>query len=710
MENNQLTQIAEHQPSSSQNKTMVVNMAMYEAVSTRETEDKKGWVTYGADNAYPNYLIDLYYSAPYHNALCNAIASMIVGDGLYATGAGSIQLSMWGTSKHIDNVCSDLKIQGGFYLEIILTADKKGVARVNHLPFENCRVSYSEETDKINGVWYSRDWKNTTKKQNKPVLIPLFTKLPSENEEDAPVRYAVYNFRQAVGSMYYPKPDYIGGLNYIELSRQIGLYHVNNIMNGFFPSIIVQFNNGQPDGNGADLMTRDFENKMSGARNAGKAIFLFNDNKDVAATFETFPLSDADKQYEYLSTQSVEATMVSHGVTTPLLFGVKNPNGFSSNADEMEQGLEIFMEKRIEPYRRMIAETIEYIMQVAGIDTKITFVDPLKQVSLQKKKVNLEIPDSFEPTNEMAAEAELGLKWREEFGRGGTEVGVARARDISNKRNLSYDTVKRMNSYFSRHEVDKEANGWNDGEDGFPTAGRIAWQLWGGDAGRDWASRIVERHREEELHSVCCSTHQSDFDDDKAIDYLKTVAEQIDLDEWEEYDEDIIVPAFDTIEEENEYLRKLSEKVTSMANPGEFVKPDDYSKWGDTGLYKLRYSYSQNISQDSRQFCKQMVALAQVGKVFRYEDIIAMGRAGVNKDFAPEGEKTYNIFEWKGGVYCHHKWERRIYFRKREGGKFLPNDGLKNDVRVANVPFVPQKGVEGVAPINTPTRGSLKYA
>ena len=71
----------------------------------------------------------------------------------------------------------------------------------------------------------------------------------------------------------------------------------------------------------------------------------------------------------------------------------------------------------------------------------------------------------------MANEAELGLMWRDEYGRGGTEVGVARARDISNKRSLSFDTVKRMNSYFSRHEVDKQATGWNNGEDGFPTVG-----------------------------------------------------------------------------------------------------------------------------------------------------------------------------------------------------------------------------------------------
>ena len=87
-----------------------------------------------------------------------------------------------------------------------------------------------------------------------------------------------------------------------------------------------------------------------------------------------------------------------------------------------------------------------------------------------------------------------------------------------------------------------------------------------------------------------------------------------------------------------------------------------------------------------------------------------MSRDGVNSQFAPEGSSTYDIFEWKGGAFCHHKWVRLVYFRKREKGKFLPNDGLKNDKRVGNVPYVPQKGVEGVAPIDTPTRGSLKYA
>ena len=101
--------------------------------------------------------------------------------------------------------------------------------------------------------------------------------------------------------------------------------------------------------------------------------------------------------------------------------------------------------------------------------------------------------ESYSPTAGMVEEAKRGLAWRREFGRGGTEIGVARARDISNGRDLPLMTVKRMASFFARHEVDKQAEGFRQGEDGYPYNGRIAWALWGGDAGKAWADAIVER-------------------------------------------------------------------------------------------------------------------------------------------------------------------------------------------------------------------------
>ena len=88
----------------------------------------------------------------------------------------------------------------------------------------------------------------------------------------------------------------------------------------------------------------------------------------------------------------------------------------------------------------------------------------------------------------MRSEAKKALAWRAEFNRGGTEVGVNSARRILSGDQLSRDLVVKMASYFARHEVDKQGEGYSPGEQGFPSAGRIAWGLWGGDAGQTWSS------------------------------------------------------------------------------------------------------------------------------------------------------------------------------------------------------------------------------
>jgi hypothetical protein len=83
----------------------------------------------------------------------------------------------------------------------------------------------------------------------------------------------------------------------------------------------------------------------------------------------------------------------------------------------------------------------------------------------------------FTPPAGVRAEAQKGLDWRSEYGRGGTAVGVARGRDLSNGTTISPETARRMKAYFDRHEIDKQGKGYRPGEDGFPSAGRIAWAL-----------------------------------------------------------------------------------------------------------------------------------------------------------------------------------------------------------------------------------------
>lgn len=95
------------------------------------------------------------------------------------------------------------------------------------------------------------------------------------------------------------------------------------------------------------------------------------------------------------------------------------------------------------------------------------------------------------PTSGMKSAAQRALDWHKEGRRGGTSVGLARANQIVNGTNLSDSTVKRMYSFFSRHEVDKKATGFNSGEEGFPSPGRVAWDLWGGDSGFSWSRQKV---------------------------------------------------------------------------------------------------------------------------------------------------------------------------------------------------------------------------
>jgi hypothetical protein len=105
--------------------------------------------------------------------------------------------------------------------------------------------------------------------------------------------------------------------------------------------------------------------------------------------------------------------------------------------------------------------------------------------------------EGFVPPQAVRNNAKRGLELRKKHGRGGTEVGVARARDLSNGAALSLDTIKRMNSYFARHEVDKKGEGW-----GVDSAGYIAWLLWGGDAGRSWARGITNKEEAKEKSTV----------------------------------------------------------------------------------------------------------------------------------------------------------------------------------------------------------------
>lgn len=122
---------------------------------------------------------------------------------------------------------------------------------------------------------------------------------------------------------------------------------------------------------------------------------------------------------------------------------------------------------------------------------------------------------TYTPTEGMASAARRALKWREEGYPGGTPVGLARANQLKNKENLTERTVLRMHSFFSRHAVDKQATGFSSGEEGFPSKGRVAWDLWGGDGGASWSEQKrnqIMRDRQSKTFKPSIKGHMLEHD------------------------------------------------------------------------------------------------------------------------------------------------------------------------------------------------------
>ena len=569
-----------------ENNIQSINLSLYQPVEAIEKENRSGWIDYGNNNLFPQHLINLYHNSPIHNALTNSIAFMIEGQG-----TGTI------LDNALQGISFDLKLQGAFCAEVIWSMDFTRVVQINHLPFENCRLAYDKEQDEVTGIWYSKDWANTRSRRGKPEFIPAFN--PSIAQEQP--RQVIYAHGMSAGSVYYPKPDYFGALNYIELSYQMGLYHVNNILNGLFPSFIINFLNGIPQKEEREAIRREWEMRLSGANNAGKFLMTFNEDPTRAPQIEAFPLSDADKQYQFLSEETAKQIMVGHRVVSPLIHGIRDTTGFGSNKDEMLVGLEIFNNQVIKPYQRIIEKVFTPILGEVNIEMN----SPFDEVVV------------VEPTTQ-------GVELKK-------KVVAKKAKDAGVK-------------------ISKE-----EGE---------AW-----------------------------------------LAHLREKAEYINEEEWQLLsDEEVTAP------EDEEKFRSEFMSVRGYA------KPNEKSEEKDTGLYKVRYYYSKNLTWKegemiTRDFCQEMVALSKLGALFKYEDIIQMGDDGVNSEFAASGSSTINIWKYKGGVYCRHAWFRKVFFRKRKDGKFLPNDGLKNDTvvtgKVANELF--PKGEEAVRPNDMPNRASLKY-
>jgi hypothetical protein len=549
------------------NDLRIVNLSTYTTPEIVEKSNKE-WVSYGSDNNYFKYLIDRYNGSPTNNAIINGISEMIYGRGLDALNSNKKpeQYAKMISLFHKDMVrklCYDLKLMGQCAMQVIYSKDKKTIARVEHIPVENLRAEKCNEKGEIEAYYYADDWKKV-KNVGHTTRIPSFG-ISSENIE------IIYVKPYRAGYKYYSSPDYAGGLQYAELEQEISNYHLNNILNGLAPSMLINFNNGTPNAEERQALENRIYSKFSGSSNAGKFILAFNDNPESAATIEPIQLSEAHQQYQFLSDESSKKVMVSHRVVSPMLLGIKDNSGLGNNAEELKTASTLMDNTVIRPFQMLLIDAFDSILAFNQMSLKLYFktLQPLEFTDLE----NVEDAET--------REEETGVK-------------------------LSQDLPDEVGSTIADELIDL-------GES------------------------------EEELLA------EYDLVDESEVDYELN-------DELDEVITDL------NTEPEQSALSKIWNFVsTGTAKPNAKSTQDGKSKQdSQKGVeFLVRYSYApEKAGSNSRQFCSKMIGAK---KVYRKEDIVAMGKKSVNAGFGKGGSDTYSIWLYKGGARCNHKWFRKTY-------------------------------------------------
>ena len=588
--------------SKSNSKISFVNLSTYTSPEIIETKNKE-WVEFGANNNYFQFLIDRYNGSATNNAVVNAISQMIYGKGLDATNSSkkpeqyARMISLF-KKDDVRRLAYDLKLAGQCAMQVIYSKDKKSIEKVEHLPIETLRAEKCSADDKqIQAYYYHPDWVNA-KPSDKPLRIPSFglSKTPNAIE-------ILYIKPYKAGMYYYSTPDYQGGLQYAELEEEISNYHLNNIMNGLAPSMLINFNNGTPEEEAQKLIENKIQQKFSGSSNAGKFILAFNDNKEAQADITPVQLSDAHNQYQFLSDESQKKIMVAHRVVSPMLLGIKDSSGFGNNADELQTASILMHNTVIIPFQELLTDAFDKILSFNGIALNLYFktLQPLQFLDLENVQ------------DEETREEETGVK------------------------------MKKMFSKLDEYGEDEDLENWELIDE-----------------------RQVDYDSEDEL--------------DNELEKLKSKNKSL--------------------------LSKIwNFATTGTARPNAKSKQDGENK--EDVSFKVRYQYAPlKASDDSREFCKKMVAAK---KIYRKEDIIAMSSKDVNKGWGLNGADTYSIWLYKGGGDCHHFWMRKTYMAK--GKNLKPNVGNPNaEVSVNKAKkegFKPEVNAKEVAmrPTDMPNNG-----
>ncbi len=414
----------------------ILELAAYEAPVISESK-KDDYVSFGDDNNYFQFLIDCYTNSTTQNAIVNNINRLVYGKGLNATDASkkpneyAAMVSMF-KKEDVRNLVSDLKLLGQCAMQVIYSKDRKKIAAVHHMPVQLLRAEKCNEEGKVEAYYYSDNW--TDLKNYQPKRIPAF----GFSNEPIEIYYVK---PYSVGLKYYALPDYIGALPYCTLEESISDYLINEVNNGFASRVVVNFSNGIPSDDQQRLIKQKVMQGLTGT-NGEKVIVSFNSNAESKTTVDAMPVNDAPDLYSTLAEECLRKIMLGNNVTSPLLFGIASSNGFSSNADELQNSFILFDNMVIRPMQDLLIDAFDDILTFNGISLNLYF----------KTLKPLEFTDLDNIVTDEQKEEETGLELSGEYvGKALIELGEQAKDDwlLIDEYEVDYDLDEQENTLLS---------------------------------------------------------------------------------------------------------------------------------------------------------------------------------------------------------------------------------------------------------------------
>jgi len=376
-------------------KLQIINLSNYIRPEIKEVSGKK-WVLNGDKNSFYQTIIDAYNGSPTNSAIIDSYSQFIYGKGLTSDEKAK-KPSEWAavlslvSKKDLRKICKDFEMFGEASIEVKYINNK--IQRCFHIAKQRIAPEVANEEGDITGYYYCYDFANVNK--YKPERFDAFGFGDGLGE-----RSEIYIFRDyQVGQFYYSNPSYVSGISWAKMEEEISNYSINHIQKGLSFGHIINMNCGvQESAETIQENTRQIRNHLTGSQNAGAFFLNWNDNKDSEITISALEVSDAHQQYAYLSAEARQQLCTSHKLTSPMLVGIKEANGFSSNAEEIKVGFAELMINVIKPKQEIILDGLMEVFAVNGITLDLQFESLRSEEPIITETTTIVETPAIEPT------------------------------------------------------------------------------------------------------------------------------------------------------------------------------------------------------------------------------------------------------------------------------------------------------------------------